>query len=387
MGSVPSSRRNTKAPQQEGDKHSKPSAGACAEPRSLSAIVGDTATGHHLLIVDGYSCTKELLPTGQCTKSQPFTAAGSSWRIHLFPNGQTSKHAKSISIYLHRGGSGAGEPVKARAKFSLLDRQGRPVESHTKTVVLYAYSIGGTGYGFHDFIKRDFLEKSEYLFGDCLRIRCDITVFRIQTEDRAAASPFITPAVPPSDLSRHFGDLLQVEAEGFNDVTFRVAGETFRANRYILAARSPVFKAQLFGAMRESTASAAGDYVIQIGDTLADVFKALLHFVYTDSLPEMEGQEAVAMAQHLLEAADRYDMQRLKLICEDILCRHLDVSTVATTLLLAEQHSCKGLNEACFTFLKSSNVWEQVMASDGFDYLTRSSPATVKEIMSRLAAR
>ena len=88
---------------------------------------------------------------------------------------------------------------------------------------------------------------------------------------------------------------------------------------------------------------------------LPQVFKTLLHFVYTDSLPEaeMEEQEEAMMAQHLLEAADRYDMQRLKLICEDKLCRHLDVSNAATTLVLAEQHNCQGLKEACIEFLKS----------------------------------
>ena len=86
---------------------------------------------------------------------------------------------------------------------------------------------------------------------------------------------------------------------------------------------------------------------------LPQVFKALLGFIYTDSLPEMEVQEVVTMAQHLFEAADRYDMQRLKLICEDKLCRHLDVSNAATTLVLAEQHNCQGLKDACIEFLKS----------------------------------
>ena len=119
---------------------------------------------------------------------------------------------------------------------------------------------------------------------------------------------------------------------------------------------------------------------------LPQVFKALLHFVYTDSLPQMEQEEAV-MAQHLLEAADRYDMQRLRLICEDTLCRHLDVSTAATTLVLAEQHHCRALKEACIEFLVSRHALEEVMATDGFEHLVKSCPALVKEIMSKLAAR
>jgi speckle-type POZ protein len=122
---------------------------------------------------------------------------------------------------------------------------------------------------------------------------------------------------------------------------------------------------------------------IQIDDMLPHVFKTLLHFVYNDSLAEMEGQEEAVMAQHLLEAADRYDMQRLKLICEDKLCRHLEVSTVATTLVLAEQHNCQGLKDAGIEFLKSPGTLEDVMATDGFEHLTKTCPALVKELMSK----
>jgi speckle-type POZ protein len=121
----------------------------------------------------------------------------------------------------------------------------------------------------------------------------------------------------------------------------------------------------------------------------ADVFRNLLHFIYTDALPtkfEIQ-EETLIMAQHLLVAADRYGMDRLKLICEDILCRHIDVDTVSTTLALAEQHQCQGLKEACFQFLKKSpGSLNAVMATDGFDHLVNSCPNIIKELMSRLVA-
>ncbi|KAE8793312.1 BTB/POZ domain containing protein [Hordeum vulgare] len=68
----------------------------------------------------------------------------------------------------------------------------------------------------------------------------------------------------------------------------------------------------------------------------APVFKAFLSFMYTDSLPEMAKKEEDAMYQHLLVAADRYNMERLKLICQDKLCRRIDGSSVANVLALAE---------------------------------------------------
>jgi speckle-type POZ protein len=79
------------------------------------------------------------------------------------------------------------------------------------------------------------------------------------------------------------------------------------------------------------------------------VFKALLHFVYTDTLPEVnEGDDdGVAMAQGLLVAAHRYGMETLKSICGDMLCNHIDARTAITFLQLADSHGCCRLKQAC----------------------------------------
>jgi speckle-type POZ protein len=248
---------------------------------SASAIVGGGAVvkGHHLLHIDGYSRTKDKLPTGKSTKSRPFAAAGRSWCIHYYPNGQTSEVADFISVYLHLSES-SGEPVKAGAKFSLLDRAGKPVPSVCRTTEFY-FSPGGSGYGLQNFLRREFLEKSEHLFNDCFTISCDVIIIsdELRTEDRIASSLLVSLAVPPSDLGQHLNNLLVGEKGA--DVTFQVAGELVSAHRVILAARSPVFNAELCGAMKESTDTGG---CIQIDDMLPQVFKALLHFIYTDSL-------------------------------------------------------------------------------------------------------
>ncbi|KAE8770710.1 Speckle-type POZ protein-like protein [Hordeum vulgare] len=125
----------------------------------------------------------------------------------------------------------------------------------------------------------------------------------------------------------------------------------------------------------------AGD-LIEIDDMEADVFKSLLHFIYTDSLPE-KTHEDVVTASHLLVGADRYDIERLKLICEEKLCNHIDTEMVATSLALAEQHNCHGLKEACFEFLASPSNLEAMIASDGYQHLKSSCPSALKELIAR----
>lgn len=188
---------------------------------------------------------------------------------------------------------------------------------------------------------------------------------------RAAAA-----ARPAPDL----GDLL-ASGEGA-DVTFQVAGETFSARRSVVAARSPVLKAKVISVGSTSAA-------IRIDDVAPQVFEALLHFVYTDSLPEEvpAGQDGVFMAQRLLEAAGTYGVPRLRPVCEEKLCRLVEVDTAAIMLLFAQQHRCHGLREACVDFLNCPRALNAVMATDGFDHLVRCCPALLKDLISELDAR
>lgn len=127
--------------------------------------------------------------------------------------------------------------MKAISKFSLLDQDGKPVPSYSFTTKVVNFS-DEKNWGYPKFIKRAVLEKSEYLKDDSFTVRFDVTVMKdVHTQD----TPVIM--VPPSDMHRHFGELLSSK-EGV-DLKFRVRKKTFSAHRSVLAARSPVFKKAL----------------------------------------------------------------------------------------------------------------------------------------------
>lgn len=54
-----------------------------------------------------------------------------------------------------------------------------------------------------------------------------------------------------------------------------------------------------------------------------------------------------AMAQHLLLAADRYQLIRLRTMCERRLCDSVEVDSVATTLMLADKSNASKLRQVC----------------------------------------
>ncbi|XP_040246084.2 BTB/POZ and MATH domain-containing protein 2-like [Aegilops tauschii subsp. strangulata] len=176
-----------------------------------------------------------------------------------------------------------------------------------------------------------------------LRASCDMRLFKRPHVTETKSYPKID--MPPPDMTDHVAKLLE-EKEGF-DVSFIVGGEMIEAHRFVLAMRSPVLKEELYGSMQEAR---PGQCII-VQDMQPAVFKAILHFIYTDSLPSSEDTEMVRL---LLVAADRYAMDRLKLVCQSILCEDLNKDTVTTTLALAHQHNCHQLKDACLQFIELS---------------------------------
>ena len=183
--------------------------------------------------------------------------------------------------------------------------------------------------------------------------------------------PLCEVVVPLPNALQYFGKMLEDTSAA--DVTFKVERETFAAHRAVLAARSSVFRKQLSAPMKKK---------ITINSMDPTVFKALLHFIYTDSLPTMDDlnrNENNAVIQSLLAAADEYDLERLKLVCAHILCTNLNVENVAGALWLADKYNCQKLKEACVDFMVSSNRVDAVVASQGYQLLKRGSPSPLAD--------
>lgn len=123
--------------------------------------------------------------------------------------------------------------------------------------------------GYKRFYKRAALETSDYLKDDCLLVDCTVGVVRSRTEGPRVYSI----RVPSSNMAEHIGWLLD-SGKG-TDITFEVDGETFPAHKLVLAARSPVFRAQLFGPMKDKNMQS-----IMIEDMEAPVFKVCSLFLF-----------------------------------------------------------------------------------------------------------
>jgi speckle-type POZ protein len=144
--------------------------------------------------------------------------------------------------------------------------------------------------------------------------------------------------------------------------------------------------AGLFGQMKEKSSRH-----VKIKDMEAAVFKAMLHFVYTDMVPELGDQQletVTVMAQHLLAAADRYGLDKLKLICERKLTGGISVGTAAMTLALAEQHNCSVLKAKCLEFIvRTAGTLDAVMATEGYKHLEASCPLVLRELLKSARGR
>lgn len=116
--------------------------------------------------------------------------------------------------------------------------------------------------GYKRYFKRTLLETSDFLKDDCLEIHCVVGVVKSNTEGPKIYS---IPA-PASDIGQHFGKLF--ENGKLTDVNFEVDGETFSGHKLVLAARSPVFRAQLFGPLKDQNTQC-----IKVEDMEAPVFK------------------------------------------------------------------------------------------------------------------
>ncbi|KAI4301024.1 hypothetical protein L6164_034343 [Bauhinia variegata] len=352
---------------------------------SSSRSVTETVNGSHNFVIKGYSLAKGI-GVGKHIASENFTVGGYQWAIYFYPDGKNPEdNSAYVSVFIALASEGTD--VRALFELTLADQSGNgkhKVHSHFDRSLEsgpYTLKYRGSMWGYKRFFKRAQLEASTFLKDDCLKINCTVGVV-VSSID---CSKLNTIHVPESDIGVQFGMLL--ESEEGSDVTFSVSGEKFHAHKLVLAARSPVFETEFFNETEED------NHEVVVADMEPRVFKALLHFIYKDTLIEDEELFTLrssflpslsdTFAAKLLAAAEKYGLPRLKLMCESVLCRDISVDSVAYILALADRYHATELKSICLKFSAENLV--AVMQSDGFEYLKENCPSLQSELLKTVA--
>lgn len=163
-------------------------------------------------------------------------------------------------------------------------------------------------------------------------------------------------------LSSQTGALFR--SQEFTDVTFVVEGSKFFAHRVILAARSEYFRALLYGGMRETNPATE----IEVKDTTAPAFDALLKYVYTGKMFLGDYKEDTIL--ELLSLAHKYGFLALESALQGYLKAILSIRNVCVIFDAAVLYQMKDLYTTCLSFLDRNAV--EVLSTEGFSCLTKS---------------
>jgi len=151
------------------------------------------------------------------------------------------------------------------------------------------------------------------------------------------------------------------------DLQITVKKQKIDAHRSILTARSPVFAAMLKHDMSEKRTNS-----VTISDIDAPVFTEMLRFMYTGDC------DVGNSAEDLYAAADKYDIQDLKEMCEENMRNNLDVDNAVRFLILSDAYQSKNLKERAIAFINQNA--EALVKKPCWNDLMKTHPHLITEI-------
>lgn len=332
-------------------------------------------------------CREEM---GEVLKSSTFSAGTNDklkWLLRINPKGLDEESKDYLSLYLLLHKCETKGEVRAKFKFSILNAKREEVKI-MESQRAYRF-VAGKDWGFKKFVKRDLLldESSGLLPEDKLTIYCEVNVVTEAKEYSGQVSPFQS-RVPICRLPDDLEDLFR--SQEFSDVTICANGKEFKAHKAILAARSPMFRGMFSHDMKESKYNR-----VEVSDVDPDVLQEMLRYIYTgkslleprlqhkEQKDQKEQEKEQHLAIELLQAANKYQLDRLKMICEEALYKTLSADSVAEILALADLYNASQLKNQAIEFISTHAT--EVIETDGWNRMVRENPHLVAEVFKALA--
>jgi len=143
------------------------------------------------------------------------------------------------------------------------------------------------------------------------------------------------------------------------DVTVNCGDASLECNKFMLTARSPVFKAMFQHDTKENQTN-----VVNLKDIEPRVLEEMMLYIHTGDAPNVK-----QLAKELLAVADFYQLNQLKDCCQEVLSETLDAKNSIEILILSDMHSAIKLRKDALKFV-SENMnsvslscdWEKELA-------------------------
>lgn len=119
---------------------------------------------------------------------------------------------------------------------------------------------------------------------------------------------------------------------------------------------------------------------VKIEDLEPETVRGMLHFIYSDNVPDLD-----SLAIKLMAAADKYQLKRLKAICEKNLCQSLSTSNVCQILVHADFHCADQLKSRCISYINQHSL--AIIDSDYWQQLSRDYGHLVGQVYKAMATQ
>ena len=289
------------------------------------------------VVKDQYTESTKFSVTLPTVPDDPLPAEITEWNLLLFPKGKGEEGDDvSVCIYLNLCSASC---VDARGSFSLVDSSEKEQITYPLAIQTYDINIDKRKGG--AVIKLDELSNNSTLLpGGNLKLLCKLEVFgeaELYSGSKNSFNKTQTSDECQKQVISHLDNLFV--DKNFSDFEITCDEEVFYCHRNILSARSPVFSAMIQADMIESRSQK-----VIIRDIEKSVFYEMLRFIYTGKVSS--GESFKNQAREVLIAADKYQLDLLKNLCEAQLVSTLHATNCLELLVFGDLHQAAILKMA-----------------------------------------
>ena len=332
----------------------------------------DTTSATVLWTIDNFMDRKEekgqsiLSPCFRIKHNYPgFSDRDTKWQIQLYPRGDHDSYDGGsqnlpkdifdgqVSVFLH-GTIGKIKKDDVVIRVSIVDNVLNRIEEKALKHRADAKKIScveDACYGESNYIPRYDLYRGypfdiKMLPGKSLTLEVKLSIHTIDyfyeelipTGEKDENEGVNSQSKGTKELGDNLGKLL--EDKESCDMEIHCGGKVFPCHKLLLSARSPVFKAMFQANMKESESGK-----VTIEDIKPEIMDEILHFIYTGSLAKGAVKTTTEFAIELLAAANKYQLEALKDICQDKIRSVLDAENAIEFLILGEMYQANKLKD------------------------------------------